>query len=324
MRKYVSLKKSGSAVLLFFSLMMFLTGISYGQQPETARQSLAILPFSATGLSSETIQTLESLLRQELAQSNHFTLIPEEQTYQATGEKTCSEIECAVEIGKKLSAQKVVLGNLSQLGSKIIFHYLLIDVASAQSVLSDNVSSMQLENMDVVMKRVASSIVTGQAINQTAKVDNIMEAETATPRRRAARKYWGINFGYLYPTEGYDDVDKSFTLDLRIGYEINQVTVGTHFAARKGFATNVYSSYLFTKTDICPYLGGAFGFHWVSHEDFLNYDNNKSGDGFEVTVNGGLRIFRTYNFQVLLNLDYIITFNDYNDKAVVFTIGLLR
>jgi hypothetical protein len=183
---------------------------------------------------------------------------------------------------------------------------------------------MQLEDMDVVMKRVASSIVTGQAINQTAKVDNIMEAETATPRRRAARKYWGINFGYLYPTQGYDDEDKSFTLDLRIGYEINQVTVGTHFAARKGFATNVYSSYLFTKTDVCPYLGGAFGFHWVSHEDFLNYDNNKSGDGFEVTANGGLRIFRTYNFQVLLNLDYIITFNDYNDKAVVFTIGLLR
>lgn len=216
------------------------------------------------------------------------------------------------------------MGNLSHLGSKIIFHYMLIDIASGQSVLSYNVSSRQVEDMDVVMKRVAASIVTGHAINQTAKVDNIMEAETITPRRRAARKYWGINFGYLYPTEGYDDVDKSFTLDLRIGYEINQVTVGTHFAARKGFAANVYSSYLFTKADVCPYLGGAFGFHWVSHEDFLYYDNNKSGDGFEVTANGGLRIFRTYNFQVLFNLDYIITFNDYNDKAVVFTIGLLR
>ncbi|MEJ2537444.1 MAG: hypothetical protein P8048_10420 [Calditrichia bacterium] len=324
MRKNLSIKKSGLTIFVLFSLLLVFASISYGQQPENAIQSLAILPFSAIGLCCVTIQTLESLLRQELAQSNHFTLIPEEQTYQATGEKACSEIACAVETGKKLSAQKVVMGNLSHLGSKIIFHYMLIDIASGQSVLSYNVSSRQVEDMDVVMKRVAASIVTGHAINQTAKVDNIMEAETITPRRRAARKYWGINFGYLYPTEGYDDVDKSFTLDLRIGYEINQVTVGTHFAARKGFAANVYSSYLFTKADVCPYLGGAFGFHWVSHEDFLYYDNNKSGDGFEVTANGGLRIFRTYNFQVLFNLDYIITFNDYNDKAVVFTIGLLR
>ena len=86
------------------------------------------------------------------------------------------------------------MGNLSHLGSKIIFHYMLIDIASGQSVLSYNVSSRQVEDMDVVMKRVAASIVTGHAINQTAKVDNIMEAETITPRRRAARKYWGINF----------------------------------------------------------------------------------------------------------------------------------
>jgi TolB-like protein len=329
MKNNKSLKQLGPNFFFPCLLILVFSTISFGQQVKSNPPSLAILPFSTTGMSGETIQTLETLLRQDLNQTEKYSVIPESQTYEASGEKACSEIRCAVEIGKKLSAQYVVLGSLTQLGEKVIFHYQLIDIQSAQSVFSDEVSAPHLEDMDVVMKRVATSIVSGQPVTQTAKVDNIMEAETETPRRRAARGYWGIDFGYLYPTNGYDDDDRSFTMDLRIGREINQIAVGTLFAGRKGFSANVYASYLFTKTDICPFLGGAFGFHWVNHEkryDSYVYEDedNKSTDGFEFTANGGLRLFRTYDFQILLNFDYIVTMNDYNDQAVVFTIGMLR
>ncbi len=103
------------------------------------------------------------------------------------------------------------------------------------------------------------------------------------------------------------------------------------FGIRDGFAMNVYGDYLFSKTDICPYLGGAFGFHWITHSQ-NNYVavtqpgqaeySSKDSDGFELTFNTGLRVLHTYNFQILLNLEYIMTFNDYNDKAIVFTIGI--
>ena len=91
-------------------------------------------------------------------------------------------------------------------------------------------------------------------------------------------------------------------LDLRIEYELEEYAVGMMLGARKGIAMNIYSSYLFTKTDICPFFGGAFGFHWVSHNYYNEwYDkNNKDEDGFEFTVRTGLRAFRTYNFQILL------------------------
>ena len=332
MKNNKSLKQLGPTFFFPCLLILVFSTISFGQQVKSNPPSLAILPFSTTGMSGETIQTLETLLRQDLNQTEKYSVIPESQTYEASGEKACSEIRCAVEIGKKLSAQYVVLGSLTQLGEKVIFHYQLVNVPSAQSVFSDEVSAPHLEDMDVVMKRVATSIVSGQPVTQTAKVDNIMEAETETPRRRAARGYWGIDFGYLYPTNGYDDDDRSFTMDLRIGREINQIAVGTLFAGRKGFSANVYASYLFTKTDICPFLGGAFGFHWVNHKEYEEYsdpyvyegENKKSTDGFEFTGNGGIRLFRTYDFQILLNFDYIVTMNDYNDQAVVFTIGMLR
>jgi len=52
--------------------------------------------------------------------------------------------------------------------------------------------------------------------------------------------------------------------------------------------------------------------------------DKKRGDGLELIASTGIKAFRTYNFQVLLNLDYSYTFNDFDDRSLVFTIGLLR
>ena len=157
-------------------------------------------------------------------------------------------------------------------------------------------------------------------------------AETRKHLRRSSKRNIGISFGYLYPLNGYNQAEKTFALDLRVGHELQDFRLGMLSGVRKGFAMNVYGAYLFPKKDICPYVGGAFGFHWVTHnyhysstrpeEDFDTF-NEKSGDGSEFTVNGGLRLFRTYNFQIILNLAYVYTLNDFNDQAVLFTIGLL-
>jgi hypothetical protein len=94
------------------------------------------------------------------------------------------------------------------------------------------------------------------------------------------------------------------------------------FGARKGFAINLYGNYLFSKADIAPYLGTSLGFHWVLHEG-LFLDDGKDGDGIELGLQSGIRLFHTYNFQMFIQGEYIMTFNDYNDKAFVFTIGIL-
>jgi hypothetical protein len=69
------------------------------------------------------------------------------------------------------------------------------------------------------------------------------------------------------------------------------------------------------------------GFHWVSHEfDYYDYytEREKRGDGIEVLISGGVLAFGTYDFRVLLNVDYSVTFNDYDDRALVLTIGIMR
>ena len=245
----------------------------------------------------------------------------------------CFTTDCALEVGKLAGADQVAGCRLAALGEKIIVQYFLLDVSSGKPMLMDQVSAVSVEDLEPVMKRVASNIVEVKTSESNAQVGNIVQEETNKPLRRQSRKNIGLSFGYLFPQYGYEDDDKSFTINLHLDYEMEDLAVGMLFGVRDGFAMNVYGDYLFSRTDICPYLGGAFGFHWITHPhtDYtivnqvgLNGENSsKDSDGFELTVNTGLRILHTYNFQILLNLEYIMTFNDYNDKAIVFTIGIL-
>ena len=290
-----------------------------------AQGKVAILPFHSLGIDYVSTQTAELLLRQEIGKLTTAEMISESETGRVAGDVPCTDVACAAEIGELLGADHVVFCSLSRLGEKIVVQFGLADVATRQALIQDNTTSETIEDLEAVMKRVASSIVNRRPIGQTAEVGAIMEKETGIPRRRSALGINGISFGYLYPQHGYDGDDRSFAFDYRRGYEMERVAVGAQFALRKGFAFNVYTSYLITKTDFCPYIGGAFGFHWISHDDdFDDNDDNLKSDGFEFIINTGIRAFRTYNFQVLLNFDYAFTLNDYDDEAIAFTIGLLH
>lgn len=292
-------------------------------------KSLAVLPFSAIGIDSVYVQSSESILRLELQKQGAIRLISLAKMAAITGNQICSEIPCALDIGERLSADRAAVVKLVGLGDKIIVQYMLLDVPRRKTVLLDQLTAASVEDLDMVMKRLAVSIAREIPADQAAEVGLITEQETLEPRRRSGRKFVGVSFGYLFPQNGYDNEDRVFAMEFRSGVEIKDYAVGMQLAVRKGFAMNVFGSYLMTKTDVCPYLGGAFGFHWVSHHDYYYYSYSedsyqKKSDGFELTANGGLLLLRTYNTQIIINLAYTYTLNDYDDSALVFTIGLQK
>ena len=312
------MKKVSSIIPIIFVFFTFLYA------GNLFARTIAVLPFHSIGIDEISIQTAESILKNEIKQLSTMHMISRDEIIEVLEGENCTDIVCAIEIGKKLNADLVCISSLSKLGEKIIIQYNLIDVDNGHSIILDNASSNSIEDLEVVMKRIAMSVIEQKPLAQTVEVGAIMEIEEDIPRRRSARKFWGLSFGYLYPQNGYENVnDRSFTLDFRSGYEVNNIAIGLQLASRYGFATNIYASYLFSKKDICPYIGGAFGFHWVAHSDAI-LDDNKRGDGVEFIVNTGIRAFRTYNFQILLNVDYAITANDYSDQALIITIGLLK
>lgn len=313
--------KTSIKFILFF---IVLTATLFPQ--DVIQKSIAIFPFSSNGVDTISLKTAENLLRLELSRYGTHNIISSKRTLEAIKEEDFANKESALETGKMLNAEQVCYCNLSVLGEKIIVQYVLVDIQLEKEVIIDQVTALSIEDLENVMKRIASGISTGRPISQNAEVGKIMESETVGNLKRGSNNNLGLSFGYLYPQYGYDGEKRTFVLDVRYGYEMDDFTLGTMIGVRHGIAINVFSSYLATKTDVCPFIGGSFGFHWVTHG--TEYDKNykaldKKGDGFEFALQTGFRLFRTYKFQILLNLEYVFTFNDFDDRAIVFTIGVL-
>ncbi|MCX6152065.1 MAG: hypothetical protein NTX22_16180 [Ignavibacteriales bacterium] len=304
---------------IFLLLFNFLGLIVINGQ-EVQQEKIALLPFDSNGIDTISVQTAESILRLEINKLNKLGIISDKRIREVLSSTKCIDSECALKVGKELGASQVFGCKLATLGEKIIIQYFLMNVSTGKQILIDQITASKVEDLEVVMKRIAKSVVDIEPITKGAEVGNIMANESDKSVRRSSKKNFGVSFGYLYPQNGYESSDRVFVLDGRFDYEIEDYAVGMLIGIRKGFAMNIYSSYLFSRKDICPYIGGGFGFHWVSHSDgFIK----KKADGFELTANTGIRILHTYSVQIVFNLELILTLNDYNDKAIVFTLGIL-
>ena len=315
-------------IITLILLVLSIVTTLYAQ--DSTSKKIVILPFISNGIDEASVQTAESIFRMDLSKVSTLNIISEKKTQEVLSENDCTDLECAKEIGEKLNADEVLLCKLSPLGEKIIIQYELLNASTGNNILAEQATATSLEDLDVVMQRVALSVANHTPFSSNVEVGNVVDQETIEPKSRASRFNFGVGFGYLFPTEGYDNDEKSFTLNLYFDYEVKDVAVGLMGGARDGVAIALYGNYLFSRTDICPYLGGALGFHWINHDESSTYYNTyptqnseMDEDGIELGLGGGLRILHTYSIQLFINVEYIMTFNDYNDKAVVFTIGIL-
>jgi TolB-like protein len=301
-------------------------------------KSIVVFPFASKGYDQTVLISAASLLRNELQKQSTYTVVSEQSTMEALKGFYCEKIECATQIGIQLNSKIVVMCDFLNLGQKLIVNFSVIDVVQKKVVLIDNITSMSVEDLDQVMKRIAASVITLQPISKSVEIGNIVESESQAPKVRGSRGFYGISFGYLFPVVGYPDDDRSFTMDFRAGGEIENFDYGIQLFAREGFGINIFSSLLATKTDFCPYIGAGLGFHWIQREeggDYWAYNSStqtsymvkreeKKGDGLELLINSGIRMFHTFKFRITINLSYSITFNDFNSNALVFTIGILN
>jgi hypothetical protein len=307
------------SLFLSMAFLVFFTSSIIAQ--ETSTQKLVILPLNSIGIEPVYVQTAESILRMEINRISTLNIISERRTREFMEDDYCDDTECAMEIGNALNADQVLLCNLNALGEKIIVQYTLIELPSGRKLVTDQTTALNVEDLEAVMKRVAVSVLTKQSFNKNVEVGNVVGKESVESLRRAARYNFGLGFGYLFPIHGYDNDKKSFTINVYFDYEVPDYAVGLMIGARNGFAINLYGNYLFTKTDVCPYLGASLGFHWVAHDNF--FFDDQEGDGIGLGLIGGIKLFHTYTFQLFIQGEYIMTFNDFNDKAFVFTIGIL-
>ena len=123
-----------------------------GSVAAAGSEKMAILPFQSIGVDEVSTQSAELLLRMELGKLSRTGIASEERTIQALGEELCTDVTCAGVVGERLGVDQVVLCSLSRLGDKVIIQYMLVDAVARKALLTDNTTSLTVEDLDTVMK----------------------------------------------------------------------------------------------------------------------------------------------------------------------------
>ena len=152
-----------------FTLMVLLILIfayNYPLQSQPGRETLAVLDFNvSSGLSTKEATTLTNVFRSTLfntqiydvLERNEMESILKEQVFTLSG--ACNSAECAVEIGKLLSAEKMVIGDIGKIGEYYSITVRLVSVSTSKIDISfDERYKGDPEGLLDVFKEMASKL----------------------------------------------------------------------------------------------------------------------------------------------------------------------
>lgn len=125
---------------------------------------IAVMDLSAQDISNSTSASVSDFLRRDLVNTKRFTVLErknmdvilKEQAFQMTG---CTSSECAVEVGKILNVQKVLVGSISKLAGKIVIEARLVDVEKGDVWIAETVKADKEEDLDQAAQELAIKII---------------------------------------------------------------------------------------------------------------------------------------------------------------------
>lgn len=141
-------------------LLMFLFTVpSYPDE----KMRVAVLDLKAVGVSQNMAKTISGMLRTDLVNMGRFTVVErtqmdeilKEQGFQQTG---CTDQECAVLLGRLMSANKMLIGEVSSLGKSIIMNIRIVDVEKGISEYAARDQSPSVEKLDSTISRIAKKL----------------------------------------------------------------------------------------------------------------------------------------------------------------------
>ena len=128
------------------------------------KMQVAVLDLKADGVPVKTARTVSNIIRSELVDAGKFTVVErtqmdvilKEQGFQMTG---CTDNECAIQIGKMISASKMLVGEVSPIGRSIIITVRIVDVERGVSQFSAKEKSHSENELDATVEKLTRKLV---------------------------------------------------------------------------------------------------------------------------------------------------------------------
>jgi hypothetical protein len=151
-------------IFLIITLLSFIFNISlYAQNKNINKTRIAILEFKGDGIPKGTANNVSELLRVEMVKTNKYIIIErtrmdailKEQGFQQTG---CTDETCAVKIGKILSANKIMIGNVMKLQDMFVITSRIVDVETGSIELAEKESAKSEKDLYNAVQTLARNL----------------------------------------------------------------------------------------------------------------------------------------------------------------------
>ena len=301
MKKYVI---NNIFIILFFFIMT-----SYS---DAAKMRIAVMDLQPRGMSKSTASMVSDLIRTEMINIGKFVIIEraqmdtimKEQGFQQTG---CTDVDCAVQVGKMLSAKKMLVGTIMKLGGRIIINARIVDVekgiaefgqkqdAKSEADLYDAVSKFA----NKLSKRIKGTGAEEEEEEEEEEVE-IKLPSKPIPEYKITNYVVMITGAYLLPQQTFADMagagyGANLNFIMNNFYLTNGVlTVSTGYYTFEGAEDWIdsvqtvpisayygYSLRLFKNFRMTPSLGAGYLVHMVSHDE----NGESDTDEYSYTTN---------------------------------------
>ena len=305
-----------------------------GPEAETGGRTLVLL-FRSVGVSDMTVVVARDLLAGEIESGGvPVAARPASSDGIPAAADVCDEQECARKLAEEQGATQVVFGTLSKLGDKVVLRVRALRLADAAPFYSEQISATSVEDLDVVMRRIAEGIVSGRPNSARASIDSVTRAETERPRRREGRSGIGFRAGMLWPSGGsYGGADRMTDLHIAWGFEGRNFMVetttllGLRWRGSRAVdwtLLDLFAARMFGLGDLSTYAGGGLGVHAIriehdTHNQYTTYGDYSSGSesatALTADVGVGVVLLRTYSFRIVADARYHHVFEDFPDAG---------
>lgn len=145
---------SPAAIIVLFVAAS--TQIAMGQD----RPRIAIIPLNPIGVSKAEAQTMTGLLETGLVKADVYEIIEQSSMKDVLGAQEyslsdCTDEACAIQFGKLLSAEQIVLGQISKIGGLYIVNVKMIDVQTGRNLRADKIDASSAEELTKLMDLLA-------------------------------------------------------------------------------------------------------------------------------------------------------------------------
>jgi hypothetical protein len=334
------MKRAVVFLAVSFSILSSLAAAA--QTPERPR--VLVLPLRTIGVSDTTVAATRELLSGALESRGMEIVEPAASGPGAHGgPDACDDAACAAAAAGRHHAT-AVYGSLSRLGEKIVVRIRALREGDEAPFFSDQISALEEEDLDVVVRRFAHGIASGRSNSDSATLDTITEEETLRPRRRSTRAGLGLRAGFLWPAgASYANADRMTSL--RIAYKYETPTFSVEMTPVLGIMwgdgnaewtiLDLAVSRLLGAGDVAGYVIGGIGVHSVHVEEEFTvvdefgypyaYESTRSDSETTLTADLGIGLLalRTYDFEIVVDVRFHHVFAEFDGVGGGGADGLL-